>query len=128
MTRREELEALAARVEGLTGADAFDWCNLPSWAQEGREHFDGNWTPDCNGKLDYDPGFLRFSCRVWNDGSYIASAIVGGDTDIASTGVVHAVTVKAARIAVEAWCADQATRWAAVIANHLRALAQEQPA
>jgi hypothetical protein len=70
----------------------------------------GGWTPDCNGKLDFDPVIIRGSARVYNDGDYICS-IVCGDCDIVSTGIIGAGSVDAAKRAVEAWMNE----WAKVI-------------
>lgn len=67
----------------------------------------GGWTPDCNGKLDFDPSIIRGSARVYNDGDYICS-IVCGDTDIVSTGIVEAGSVDAAKRAVEEWMTERA--------------------
>ncbi len=93
--------------------DLFDWNHLPSWAQEGGEHFDGHWVPDCGGKMDYDPALLRFSCRVWRDGAYICSAYFGADTRLENTGVLSADSASEARAAVETWCKERARHYLA---------------
>lgn len=112
---------LIERICAAEAGDLFDWTGLPSWATEGGEHFDGNWTPDCNGKLDFDPGFMRFSCRVWNDGDYTCSLYLGDDICLEKTEILSAGTVALARQAVETWCAETARTYADIIAAAIQA-------
>lgn len=67
----------------------------------------GGWTPDCNGKLDFDPSIIRGSSRVYRDGDYICS-IVCGEDEIISTGIIRAPSVEAAKRAVEDWMNEKA--------------------
>ena len=94
-------------LDRLESADPYCWVHNPSWAQEGGENFDGNWTPDCQGKIDYDPVSLHFSCRVWPNGYWCAALIFGDDCEVADTGIREAGSVEAARKAVEQWCEAQ---------------------
>ena len=105
----------APDTAGTPEQSLFAWFNNPSWAQEGGEHFDGNGVPDCQGKQDYDPGFLRFSCRVYPNGLWTASLILGDDHVVETSGMVPTGSVNEARKNVENWCADRAKHWAAVI-------------
>jgi len=60
------------------------------------------WTPDCNGKLDYDPSIIRGSSRVWRDGDYMCT-IYCGDTALARTEILKGGTVDEAKAKVEQW-------------------------
>lgn len=99
----------------LAGGELFSWHHNPYWAQEGGDHFDGNWIPDCGGKLDYDPIILRFSCRVWPDGNYTCSTIFGDDFTLSETGIWKAPSIAEARAKVEGWCREQAKSFAAIL-------------
>lgn len=68
----------------------------------------GGWTPDCGGKLDFDPAFVRGSSRVYRDGDYVCSVYIGED-EIVSTGIMSAGSVDAAKAACEAWMQEKAT-------------------
>lgn len=114
---------LAERCEAATAEERYDWTGLPSWAAYGGEHHDNGWVPDCGGKVDFDPGLLRLSCRVWRDGAWICSVYFGADFEIESSGIQSAPTKAEAKRAVEAWCDEASKRWAEVVAAALRARA-----
>jgi hypothetical protein len=123
----DKLSELADRCEKATAEERYDWTGIPHWAAYGGEHYDNGWVPDCGGKIDFDPGLLRLSSRVYPDGSWIASVYFGADIRIEDTGVQHAPTKEAAKRAVEAWSDDASARWARVIAAALRARATTAP-
>lgn len=123
----ETLRELAERVESVSGPALFDFLGNPSWAQEGGEHFDGGWTPDCNGKGDFDPGLLRLSCRVYPDGDYICSVILGEDAEIETTGIQRAASKTEAKAAVEQWAGLTAARYRDLLAAALRARSTPDP-
>lgn len=68
------------------------------------------WTTDCGGKKDYDPVIVRISSRVWRDGTYTQSVIVGGDTYVHNTGILEATSASEARAIVEREAAAHAKR------------------
>lgn len=116
-----KLSELADRVSALEGNERYDFTDNPHWAQEGGEHYDGGWTPDCGQKEDFDPGLMRLSSRVWGDGSWCCSVYFGADTQIESTPIMQAENKTHAKAAVEQWCAEAFERWSKVIAASLRA-------
>lgn len=59
------------------------------------------WTTDCGGKKDFDPVIVHISSRVYRDGTYIQTVIVGGDETISDTGILHANNATEARLIVE---------------------------
>lgn len=65
------------------------------------------WTPDCNGKWDYDPTVIGVSSRVWNDGTWSCEIYCGKDM-LFETKINSAGSVEEAKAAVEKWCADRA--------------------
>ena len=117
---KHELTALAERVEAAEGPQLFDWLGNPTWAQEGREHYDGGWVPDCQGKMDFDPGLLRLSCRTYPSGQYVCSAYFGDDIELETTGILRATDQVEARVAVEEWCDRAARRYRDLVAAALR--------
>ena len=100
--------------------DLFDWHEIPSWAQEGGEHFDGHWVPDCQGKMDYDPGLLRISCRTYPTGGYSCAIIFGDDTVLEETGHIVASNQTEARAKVEAWAKERALHYRRVVMEGVR--------
>lgn len=82
------------------------------------------WTPDCNGKWDFDPSIVRLSSRVYPDGMHISSVIVGGDTYVIEGEIMRAGSVAEAQATVEKWSAEQADK---IIAAVKAAYAEEKP-
>lgn len=115
------------RVAAAEPAELFDFTYSPSWAQEGGEEYDGGWVKDCGGKTDFDPGILRFSCRVYPDGGFICSIYLGADIEIESTGIHHAGSKAEAKVCVEQWCQAAAKHYAQVIASNVRGHALSTP-
>lgn len=68
---------------------------------------ENGWTPDCGGKIDYDPDVICGSSRVYPDGDYICSVYCGKD-QLLSTSVMSAGSVDAAKKACEAWMQEKA--------------------
>lgn len=66
----------------------------------------GGWTPDCQGKQDYDPEFLKGCSRVYPDGSYACSIYIG-ETEIVSTDILKADSVEAAKSGCERWMEEK---------------------
>lgn len=64
------------------------------------------WTPDCDGKQDFDPDFVRGDSRVYPDGDYACSIYIG-DTPIIETGIKSAGSVDAAKAECEHWMAEK---------------------
>ena len=64
------------------------------------------WTPDCQGKQDFDPDFVRGDSRVYPDGDYTCSIYIG-DTPILETGIRSAGSVDAAKSECERWMEEK---------------------
>lgn len=87
---------------------------LPIHHCPGGEDYLNNWTRDCQGKLDYDPALLWFSCRTYPDGGYIGHLYLGNNI-ILETGVLTAPTQAQACREIEKWVKTITERLAAVI-------------
>jgi hypothetical protein len=75
----------------------------------------GGWTFDCGQKRDYDPTLIRFSCRVYPDGDYCCSLMLG-EKYLRRTEILRATGVGRAKAAVELWCAERAEEVIAALA------------
>jgi hypothetical protein len=83
--------------------------DLPDWDERG----DG-WTPDCQGKWDFDPTLVSFSSRAYPNGAYIFSVYIGED-QIHTSGVMQADSLAAAQADVERLTNEHAEKIAAAV-------------
>lgn len=84
----------------------------------------GGWTPDCGGKLDYDPQFVSGSSRVYPDGDYVCSLSIGED-EIISTEIMSADSVAEAKRACEDWMEEKAALIRSAVVSVLKSDASD---